>query len=78
MQTSANPGYGSELTFKLARCERQFIAHRHETLQRTAVNRAATFRPRHDHLVADLVEDLTVTIHDSEGKQTKGAIEKPV
>ena len=78
MQTSANPGYGSKLTLKLASFERQFITHRHETPQRTAIDRAATFRPCHDHLVANIIEDLAAIVHDGKCKKTKRAVEKAV
>src|ERR1700751_6114347 len=44
--------------------------------QRTAIDRAAAFGPRHDNLVADIVEDFTPIIDHGEGKQTKGAIKK--
>ena len=76
MQAAANPRHRAELALQLARCARQLIAHRHEAAQRTAVDRAAAFRPGHDHLVADIVEHLAAIIHDGNGEQAKGAIEQ--
>jgi hypothetical protein len=63
MQTSAYPGCDAELTLKLAGCERQFITHRHETLQWTTIDGAAAFRPCHDHFVADIIQHFAAIIH---------------
>jgi len=48
------------------------------SIREGAGDRAAAFRPRHDHLVADIVEDFTAIIHDRKGEQTKRTIEKAV
>ena len=54
------------------------IAHRHETAQRPAVDRAVAFSPGHDHLVADIIQHLAAIIDHRNGEQTKGAVEQAV
>src|ERR1700744_1780784 len=57
MQAAANPRADAELALQLIRGASQFVPHRHEAAQRTAIDRAIVFRPGHDHLVAGVVED---------------------
>ena len=78
MQAAANPRHRAEFAFELSRCARQFVAHRHEAAQRTAIDRACVFRPGHDHLIADIVEDLAAIIHDRKGEKAKRTVEKAV
>src|SRR5262249_40449460 len=76
MQASANPWNGRELPFEPASLPRQLFTHRNETAQRPVVNGAPAFRPRYDHLVADIVENLAAVIHHPEAKAPKGKVEK--
>ena len=73
-----NPRHRSELAFKLARRLRQCFAHRHKAAQRATIQRAAAFRPGHDHLVANIIQHFPAIIHDRKGEQTKSTIKKTV
>jgi hypothetical protein len=46
--------------------------------QRAAIDCAVAVAPGHDHLVADVIEDFTVIIHDGEGQEAKGTVEQTV
>ena len=75
-QASANPGAAPNSRSNWLEALVQFLAHGHEAAQRAAIDRTAAFRPGHDYLIADIIEDLAAIVHDGKGKQAKSAIEE--
>src|SRR5207245_2896435 len=73
-----NPRRGTELALEPPRLFRQRLAHRHEATQRTAIDCAACLLPGHDHLVADVIEDLAAMVEHYNRQKTKRPIEKAV